>query len=547
MARTTGPAWLDDAIFYQIYPQSFRDSNGDGIGDLPGVAEKLDHVAALGCNAIWLNPCFVSPFMDAGYDVADYYRVAPRYGTNADLRRLFREAAKRGIRIFLDLVPGHTSIEHPWFQASCRHERNKYSDWYVWTDSVWSGGPRNLIRGYAERDGCFMTNFFWCQPSLNFGVDKPIADQPWRQLRTAPGPRAVRAEILKIMRHWLDMGAAGFRVDMALSIGNSYWSEVRAMLDREYPEAALVSEASNPLSSIPSGFHMDFLAQFGAPVFSPLIRHGNWPANSEGEPFFSRRGRGDAEAPVREYLRHLEGTWERGHICLQSGNHDTTRLSWDRTREEIEVAFAFFLTMPGVPYVYYGDEIGMRFLPDLPSKEGGYNRTGSRTPMQWTAGRNAGFSSAPARSLYLPLDPAADRPNVSDQERDPGSLLHAVRRLTALRHATPALRAGGTFRVLHLERNAYPLVYERQLGRERVIVALNPSGRAASATFSVAAAPKPRTHRRAGARRTPNAQRDASPQRLAGHGATLTMQAGRATVELAGTSYGIFLLEANVA
>jgi maltose alpha-D-glucosyltransferase/alpha-amylase len=328
--------------------------------------------------------------------------------------------------------------------------------------------------------------------------------------------------MMKIMRHWLDMGAAGFRVDMALSVGNAYWADVRAMLERDYPGAALVSEASNPISSIPSGFHMDFLAHFGTPVFPPLIRHGNWPANSEGEPFFSRRGRGDAEAPFREYLRHLAGTQGKGHMCLQTSNHDMTRLSWDRTREEMELAFAFFLTMPGVPFVYYGDEIGMRYLPGLPSKEGGYNRTGSRTPMQWTRGRNAGFSSGPARSLYLPVDPAPDRPNVADQEDDPGSLLNAVRRLTALRHATPALRADGAFRLLHLEKNAYPLVYERQLGKERVIVALNPSGKAATATFTAGPSLKQ------GARL------------LAGRGATIMVEAGRASVKMAGVSYGIF-------
>ena len=124
MANATTPEWLEDAVFYQIYPQSFYDSNGDGIGDIPGIIEKLDYLSWLGVDAVWMNPCFVSPFQDAGYDVADYYKVAPRYGTNADLVRLFREARRRGIRIFLDLVPGHTSIEHEWFQESCKPERN---------------------------------------------------------------------------------------------------------------------------------------------------------------------------------------------------------------------------------------------------------------------------------------------------------------------------------------------------------------------------------------------------------------------------------------
>src|SRR5512137_2970744 len=135
-APATYPGWLEDAIFYEIYPQSFNDSNGDGIGDIPGILRKLDYLESLGVNALWLNPCFESPFQDAGYDVSDYYRVAPRYGTNEDLVMLFRQASKLGIRVLLDLVPGHTSVEHPWFKKSCRQERNQFSDYYVWTDSA---------------------------------------------------------------------------------------------------------------------------------------------------------------------------------------------------------------------------------------------------------------------------------------------------------------------------------------------------------------------------------------------------------------------------
>ena len=129
--------WLDSAIFYEIYPQSFKDSNADGMGDLPGIIEKLDYVKELGCNAIWLNPCFESPFGDAGYDISDFYSVAPRYGTNEDLKRLFCEAHKKGIIVLLDLVAGHTSSEHPWFRESMKAKRNEYSDRYVWTDSIW--------------------------------------------------------------------------------------------------------------------------------------------------------------------------------------------------------------------------------------------------------------------------------------------------------------------------------------------------------------------------------------------------------------------------
>ena len=148
------PKWLDNAVFYEIYPQSFLDTNADGIGDFQGIIRKLDYIRELGFNALWINPCFLSPFGDAGYDVADYYTVAPRYGTNEDLKQLFAEAHKRGIRVLLDLVPGHTSVEHKWFRESMKPEQNAFTHRYVWTDSVWEA-PENMgcLRGISQRDG----------------------------------------------------------------------------------------------------------------------------------------------------------------------------------------------------------------------------------------------------------------------------------------------------------------------------------------------------------------------------------------------------------
>ena len=163
-----GPKWLDNAVFYEIYPQSFCDSNGDGIGDFEVIISKLDYVKGLGCNAIWLNPCFESPFGDAGYDVSDYYKTAPRYGSNEDLARLFEEVHKRDMHILLDLVPGHTSIEHEWFKKSMLAEKNEYTDRYVWTDSIWVE-PQGMgcIRGISERD-CRATTIFSAAKSLSF-------------------------------------------------------------------------------------------------------------------------------------------------------------------------------------------------------------------------------------------------------------------------------------------------------------------------------------------------------------------------------------------
>ena len=196
------PKWLDHAVFYEIYPQTFLDTNADGIGDFQGIINKLDYIKDLGCNAIWLNPCFVSPFSDAGYDVADYYHTAPRYGTNEDLKRLFQEAHSRGLHVLLDLVPGHTSVEHPWFKASMRPERNEYSDRYIWTDSAWEW-TENMpcLRGISQRDGSCAVNFFSTQPALNYGYYERT--RSWQQSPEDEGPRATLEEMKNVMRFWL--------------------------------------------------------------------------------------------------------------------------------------------------------------------------------------------------------------------------------------------------------------------------------------------------------------------------------------------------------
>ncbi len=194
------PKWLDNAVFYEIYPQSFYDSNGDGIGDIPGIIGKLDYIKGLGCNAIWLNPCFDSPFYDAGYDIRDFYKVAPRYGTNQDIKDLFEEVHSRDMHIILDLVPGHTSIEHPWFQESMKNENNAYSDFYIWTPNrkampkidkpgVYASNLRGFIIGFGQRPGCCAVNFYSTQPALNYGF-KEIDAPEWQKPMESPGPLA---------------------------------------------------------------------------------------------------------------------------------------------------------------------------------------------------------------------------------------------------------------------------------------------------------------------------------------------------------------------
>jgi glycosidase len=492
------PDWLEKAVFYEIYPQTFYDSNGDGIGDLPGILQKLEYLQYLGINAVWLNPCFDSPFQDAGYDVRNYYKIAARYGTNDDARCLIEEAHRRGIHILLDLVPGHTSIEHPWFQASARHERNEYSDWYIWTDSgwTWEVPGLHLVNGYGERDATFITNFFYCQPALNFGFANPDPRYPWQQPVDAPTPQRVRQELRNIMKFWLDLGCDGFRVDMAASLIKNdpgwretikLWQEIRIWLDRDYPEAAIVSEWGSPPAAIGAGFHMDFLLHYGSAAYSSLFRKpysGGTGTDKYGFSFFDRSGHGNIMEFLDGYLSQYQETKYKGLICLITGNHDINpRLAINRNTDDLELCYLFLLTMPGAPFIYYGDEIGMRTIDGLGSKEGGISRTGSRTPMQWEPGPKAGFSSASPEQFYLPVDPATNRPDVASQLADPQSLLQSVRRLIALRQAHPALCASGLFEPVYAEPGKLPFIYMRKSGEEKFLVALNPADQPCEVTL----------------------------------------------------------------
>lgn len=466
--------WLDNAVFYEIYPQSFKDSNADGIGDFRGIISKLDYIKELGCNAVWINPCFRSPFGDAGYDVEDYCQTAERYGTNQDLCDLFSEAHKRGMHVILDLVPGHTSVKHRWFQESMKAEKNEFTDRYIWSDSIWENtAPLDCIRGISARDGSAAVNFFSHQPALNYGYYK--VEKPWQQSMDSKGALATREAIKEVMRFWLKAGCDGFRVDMAGSLVKNdnengdgtvaLWQDFRRFLDEEFPDAAMVSEWGEPDKSLRGGFHMDFLLHFGPSHYNDLFRCE--------EPYFSSRGKGEIREFLDKYIENYEKTDGKGLICIPSGNHDMDRLRRTLSPEEMKIAFAFLLTMPGAPFIYYGDEIGMRYVEDIPSVEGGYGRTGSRSPMQWDNSVNAGFSAAPAEKLYIPLDSSPDRPDALSQMNDKNSLYSEVRKLTALRSSHTALQSNAEIRFV--TRQGYPLVYERSDDDERLLVVINPS------------------------------------------------------------------------
>ncbi len=482
MSKINQPAWLSNAIFYEIYPQSFCDSNGDGIGDFNGIISKLDYIKGLGCTAIWMNPCFASPFGDAGYDVSDYYSAAPRYGTNEDLKRLFEEVHKRDMHILLDLVPGHTSVEHKWFKESMKAEKNEYTDRYVWTDSIWEE-PQGMgcIRGISDRDGSCAVNFFSHQPALNYGFYKPDPNKKWQQSMDSEGAKATLEELKNIMRFWLGMGCDGFRVDMAGSLVKhdedskgtiKLWQNVREFLDREFPNAAMVSEWGEPDKSLQGGFHMDFLLHFGPSHYNDLFRCA--------EPYFSSRGKGDISEFVKKYEENYEKSEKKGLICIPSGNHDMDRLARSIHGDNLKIAFAFLLSMPGAPFIYYGDEIGMRYVEGLTSVEGGYGRTGSRSPMQWDDSTNAGFSSAPAEKLYIKQDDSPDRPTVKSQLADENSLYNEIKRLINIRQSHAALQSKGEIEFVYAEKNAYPFAYLRSAGEEKILVIINPADREVS-------------------------------------------------------------------
>ena len=499
MTHNSVPQWVKEAFFYEIYPQSFCDSNGDGIGDIPGIISKLDYIKKLGCNAVWLNPCFESPFQDAGYDVADFYKVAPRYGCNDDLKNLFDEAHKRGIKVVLDLVAGHTSVEHPFFQASASKEKTPYDNFFVWTRG-WQEDTGNyrFISGLAERDGYFMVNFFACQPALNYGFCP--AEYPWQLDMDHPDAVAVQNELQNVMKFYLDMGCDGFRVDMASSLIkgsnaeygiNLLWNRYRNWLNENYPQAVLISEWCHPAAAIPAGFHIDFKAHFGEPGYSMLTRAEKELINNSDLPpglisFFNESGKGDARTFLAELSEEYKIIKNDGLFGIISGNHDMGRLRGNgRSDAMMKMIYAFLFSLPGVPFLYYGDEIGMDNTLGLGNKEGSYNRSAARTPMQWDGSEKAGFSTADVEKFYLPVD--SSKYNVESQEKDPDSLLNFVRSFLALKRSCKLLSNEADFKVLYCESNQVPAIFERCIGGEKMIVAVNPSNMDCQAEIDISA------------------------------------------------------------
>ncbi|RGW07826.1 alpha-amylase [Bifidobacterium pseudolongum] len=484
----TSASWLSHAAFYQVFPASFADSDNDGIGDIQGITEHLDYIQELGCNALWINPCFASPFRDAGYDISDYTRVAERYGTNEDLENLFAAAHARGMHVLLDLVPGHTSNEHPWFIASGQDKPNLYTDRYIWTDTWISGGDGlPFIGGEMPRNGAYIVNFFAFQPALNYGFAHP--SRPWQNAALSDPAINTCDAMLDVMRFWLSRGADGFRVDMADSLVKgddagkpatiATWRYMFGQIRGEFPQAAFVAEWGRPEESLQAGFDMDFYLDWrwdGVPNgYNLLLRNTDTPLVHDGDKSYFNA---DSGASIRPFLaeyepRLREAERAHGYFNLITCNHDTARVAPRLSPREIKLAYATMLLMPGVPFIYYGDEIGMHYR-DLPTHEGAYTRTGSRTPMQWDASVNAGFSGASANALYLPVDGAKDAPTVADQMDDGDSLWHTVHAALQTRHATPAFHPDAAFETLFAADDKRSFVFKRSAEGVSAIVAVNP-------------------------------------------------------------------------
>jgi alpha-glucosidase len=477
--------WWQRGVFYQIYPLSFMDSNGDGVGDLNGIASRLDYVVSLGVDAIWLSPIYPSPMTDFGYDVADYMAIDPYFGTMADFDRLVADVHRRGLRLILDLVPNHTSDLHPWFLESRASRGNPKRDWYIWRDPAADGGPPNNWVSYFgsawtfdSRTGQYYYHQFReTQPELNYQNPK------------------VLAAMLEVMRFWLDKGVDGFRVDVIalLAKDQRFLDEPP---DPSYrPERHIYHSLRHTYTQDQPAVH-DYIRAFRAVLdqyrgsvmlgeldpIPNLMRYYGVALDECHLPFNFNLLYTPWEAPVvRRTIAAYEaalptGAWPNWIL----GNHDQPRVASRVGPAQARVAQMLLLTLRGAPICYYGDEIGMADVPipahrrrdrNAPTfdEANRHTRDPNRSPMQWSPGPHAGFSEA---EPWLPVQEGRHSVNVEAQDRDPRSMLSLFRRLTSLRREMPALSVGAS-RVLGVPAEGPVIAYERRQAESHVIVALN--------------------------------------------------------------------------
>ncbi len=479
------PDWYKDAVFYEVHVRTFQDSNADGIGDFPGLTERLPYIRDLGVDCIWLLPFYPSPLKDDGYDIADYYNINPDYGTIADFEYFLQRAHEMGIRVIADLVVNHTSSENAWFQEA-RHDRNSpYRDYYVWSDDPEKYKGVRIIFLDTEASNWtydpvagqhYWHRFFSHQPDLNYDNPK------------------VQEEMLKIVDFWLGKGLDGFRVDAVpylfqregtscenLPETHEFCKKLRAHVDKYFPGSLLLAEANqwpeDVVEYFGNGdqFHMCFnfpimprmfmaiRKEDRQPVEDIILRLPKIPESCQWATFLRNHDELSLEMVTDEERDYMYNEYARDpRMKLNLGIKRRLFPLMEGNRRAIELLHSMLFTLPGSPILYYGDEIGMGdniFLGD---------RSGVRTPMQWTGDRNAGFSRADPSRLYAPVvsDPGYSYQgvNVESCERSPSSFLNWLTRLVAIRKTYKAF-ARGKIKFLHPANSrvvTYLCTYEEQ-------------------------------------------------------------------------------------
>ncbi|MEA2651095.1 MAG: alpha-glucosidase [Chloroflexota bacterium] len=494
------PRWWQTGVVYEVYPRSFADADGDGTGDLAGITSRLDYLQWLGVDAIWIAPFYPSPMADFGYDVADYTDVDPLFGSLDDFDTLLAAAHERGLRVLVDYVPNHTSDRHPWFADSRASRDSRRRDWYVWRDPAPDGGPpNNWISMFAG------PSWEWDEATGQFYLHTFLAEQPdlnWRNPET-------RAAMFDVARFWLDRGVDGFRIDVAPMVmkdpqlrdnppnpnpdaePNSRlgsWLKQLHIHDHSHPDMhELYRDFRRLLESYP-GDRVS-IGELHHPDFDTWAKYYGERQDEIHVPFnfhvLTSPWRADA---IRRAVEGVQGALPTGAwASWVLGNHDQPRFaSPERAgRDQAKVGMLLLLTLRGTPTIYYGEEIGMVDVPvatadardPLEAREPGRGRDPERSPMQWDASPNAGFTAA-GSGPWLPLAPDADRVNVAGQAEDPDSILTLTRRLIRLRREHPVLHLGdfepfgptpdGTF------------AFRRVSGEGRLTVALNLTGESRS-------------------------------------------------------------------
>lgn len=337
--------FLNSAVIYNVYPTSFYDSNGDGVGDIVGITQKLEYIKQF-ADIVWINPVFKSPFKDGGYDIEDYFEIDAKFGSIKDVEDLTDKAHALGMKIVFDLVAGHTSDKHKWFKESRKEKRNEYSDYYIWDDNVFEGHLVGMS-GNAPRNGTYAVNFFCFQPALNYGYYKK--EYSWQFDYKDDRLSALHNKVVDIMKFWLDKGVDGFRCDMASSIVKNdvngqgsceIWRKLFGEVRKSYPQAIFISEWGQPEYAVGSGaFDMDFFTHCYNDGYNNLFRKesGCNIFDSSGDSYFRKGGKGECKT-FFEYLEHnLSKVKDNGYVSVVSGNHDLPRISVGRDDDEFKV------------------------------------------------------------------------------------------------------------------------------------------------------------------------------------------------------------------